>query len=173
MIKLQNQFKIISFCLFVLLGLLLITNNHKIMGMGNNNSSNELNDLNEKLNKLLEEQEQIIAKIVNIEHHEEIMSEFFDNKVRSNYKAINEVKERIHILTERQIIDEKMNDFIDKRNDVIIQILNSNDSVRVQTFLELIHLNRQVDCLNRREQRLNNFLKIYQKDNQNNASTSY
>ncbi|MEK0309056.1 SVM family protein [Candidatus Phytoplasma citri] len=173
MIKLQNQFKIIGFYLFVLLGLLLITNNHKIMGMGNNNSSNELNELNEKLNKLLEEQEQNIAKIINIEYHEEIMLESFNNKIRLNHEAINEVKGRIHTLTERNIIDEQMNNFIDKRNDTIIQILNSNGNVQIQTILELIHLNRQVGCLNRREQRLNNFLKIYQKDNQNNASTSY
>ncbi|MFU7562779.1 MULTISPECIES: SVM family protein [16SrI (Aster yellows group)] len=173
MFKLQNQFKIINICLFVLLGLLLITNNHKIMGMGNNNSSNELNELNEKLNKLLEEQEQNIAKIINIEYHEEIMLESFNNKVHLNHEAINEVKGHIYILTERKIIDEKMNNFIDKRNDTIIQILNSNGSVRIQIILELIKLNKQVDCLNRREQRLNNFLKIYQKDHQNNTSTSY
>ncbi|MDV3166487.1 MAG: SVM family protein ['Waltheria sp.' little leaf phytoplasma] len=173
MFKLKNKFKIISFRLFVLLVLLFVINNNQFMAMKNNNLSNELNNLNKELNILLQEQEQNIAKIINIQYHEEIMSDFFNNKVRLNHEAIDKVKERIYILTERKIIDEKMNDFINKRNDVIVRILNSNGSVHVQTILELIHLNRQVDCLNRKEQRLNNFLKIYQKYNANNASTSY
>ncbi|WP_017193478.1 SVM family protein [Vaccinium witches'-broom phytoplasma] len=39
MIKLQNQFKIISFCLFVLLGILFITNNYYVMAMNNGHIS--------------------------------------------------------------------------------------------------------------------------------------
>ncbi|WP_017193089.1 SVM family protein [Italian clover phyllody phytoplasma] len=39
MFKLQNQFKIISFCLFVLLGMLFITNNYYVMAMNNGHIS--------------------------------------------------------------------------------------------------------------------------------------
>ncbi|WAN63462.1 SVM family protein, predicted signal peptide [Candidatus Phytoplasma rubi] len=63
MFKLQNQFKIISFCLFVLLGLLLITNNHKIMGMENNNRIDELNAM---INNLTTERQELIRQIENL-----------------------------------------------------------------------------------------------------------
>ncbi|MBX4180334.1 MAG: SVM family protein, partial ['Prunus persica' phytoplasma PP2] len=54
MFKLQNQFKIISICLFVFLGLLFMINNNQVMAMENNNSldlrsSEHLSIINDKI----------------------------------------------------------------------------------------------------------------------------
>ncbi|MDC9032307.1 SVM family protein [Columbia Basin potato purple top phytoplasma] len=45
MIKLQNQFKIISIYLFIFLGLLFITNNYQVIAMNNNDGISENNSV--------------------------------------------------------------------------------------------------------------------------------
>ncbi|AYJ01405.1 hypothetical protein CWO85_02740 [Candidatus Phytoplasma ziziphi] len=162
-IKSKKQFKILNIILFICLYLLfLITTNHKIMAMKNNdNILNELIELNKKLNESLEEQSQIIAKVVNPEFHDEIMTEAFDNKVRLNSNSIDELRTRIHVLSERRIIDERMNNFINIRNNLIIQIITSEGDNFAENIKELIKINRQVSCVNQKEARLKHFIETY------------
>uniref|UniRef100_UPI001EE726F4 SVM family protein n=1 Tax=Chrysanthemum yellows phytoplasma TaxID=238674 RepID=UPI001EE726F4 len=59
MFKLQNQFKIINICLFIFLGLFLITNN-SVMAMNNLNDENSINN---EINKLYWERKNLATKI--------------------------------------------------------------------------------------------------------------
>ncbi|MDV3197650.1 MAG: SVM family protein, partial [Candidatus Phytoplasma australasiaticum] len=70
MLKLSNQFKIISICLFIFLGLLFINNNNQIKAMNNNDpgtSNNIYNSLGEyrKYQNLLLEQRIKAQEVIN------------------------------------------------------------------------------------------------------------
>ncbi|MDV3169206.1 MAG: SVM family protein [Candidatus Phytoplasma australasiaticum] len=60
MFKLQNQFKIISICLFIFLGLLFKMNNNQVMAMNNLNDENYINN---EINKLYLERKELATKI--------------------------------------------------------------------------------------------------------------
>ncbi|MBT1576984.1 SVM family protein ['Elaeagnus angustifolia' witches'-broom phytoplasma] len=72
MFKLQNQFKIISICLFVFLGLLFMINNNQVMAMENNNSldlrsSEHLSIINDKIWSLSVKKQEIFILSVSCE----------------------------------------------------------------------------------------------------------
>ncbi|MEC4558608.1 MAG: SVM family protein ['Conium maculatum' witches'-broom phytoplasma] len=161
MFKSKNQFKTIYLSLIAFIGLLFIFNNHQLIAMNNQNNNiiNEIVELNNQLTEKLKEQELIIAKIVDQNFHEEIITEEFNNQVILLNNSILNLKDLIHVLSERQIIDEKMDTFINQRNDYIIEIINSQGVTKAKSIVELIHINRQISCLNKRQNRLNSFIK--------------
>ncbi|PWV43940.1 MAG: hypothetical protein DF280_01490 ['Brassica napus' phytoplasma] len=59
MFKFQNQFKIINICLFIFLGLFLITNN-SVMAMNNLNDENSINN---EINKLYWERKNYLKNL--------------------------------------------------------------------------------------------------------------
>lgn len=174
MIKLQNQFKTIYFSLIItFIGLLFIFNsNQRLMAMNQNNVLNELIELNKKLNEELEKQNLMMAKALNPEFDAETMTEDFCNQVKSLNASIFNIKEKIYMLTERQIIDEKTNTFINQRNDAIIELVNSQGNIRAQNIIKISRINRQISCLSRKENRYKTFIQKNQHLFDNQASTS-
>ncbi|MGI3136037.1 MAG: SVM family protein [Candidatus Phytoplasma vitis] len=65
MFKLQNQFKIISVCLFTFLGFLFIINNNQVMAMKKQNSyiNKKSKDINNELFNLLTNKKELEYKI--------------------------------------------------------------------------------------------------------------
>lgn len=99
MFKLQNQFKIISFCLFVLLGLLFITNNYYVMAMNNGHvSQNNRHDNNHTnfqnqvriLQNLNFQQAEIVQQIFNARNNNS-SEEVINNLVRQNVELSSRI----------------------------------------------------------------------------------
>ncbi|MDC9032285.1 SVM family protein [Columbia Basin potato purple top phytoplasma] len=99
MFKLQNQFKIISFCLFVLLGILFITNNYYVMAMNNGHISqnnghdnNHTNFQNQAriLQNLNLQQARIVQQIFNARNNNS-SEEVINNLVRQNIELSSRI----------------------------------------------------------------------------------
>ncbi|MDV3142097.1 MAG: SVM family protein [Candidatus Phytoplasma australasiaticum] len=121
MFKLQNQFKIISICLFIFLGLLFTMNNNQVMAMNNLNDENYINN---EINKLYLERKELATKISYfLIHH-------LDDDVKLQ-KQLNDLDQRIKNLYQR-IYDIKLLKSINEqiwhdsyeRNQIAIQILS-------------------------------------------------
>ncbi|WP_341266500.1 SVM family protein [Candidatus Phytoplasma fraxini] len=173
MIQLKNQLsRIVCICLISFIGLLFMNNNNRVMAMNQNNVLNQIVELNKKLNEELEEQNLMIAKALKPEFDAVTTTEDFLNQVKSLSASILNIKEKIYILTERQIIDEKTNTFINQRNDAIIELVNSQGDIRAQNIINISIINRQISCLSRKENRFKAFIQNRQYLFNNQASTS-
>ncbi|MGL9687992.1 MAG: SVM family protein [Candidatus Phytoplasma sp. TWB_XP] len=102
MFKLQNQFKIISICLLFFLGLFLIINNQQVMGMDNNNESennsvvdNHIDEYNTFRNLLLTQgrmSQQLINALFN--HSSETEINFLLNQIQQVHQQITTYQQR-------------------------------------------------------------------------------
>ncbi|WAN63261.1 SVM family protein, predicted signal peptide [Candidatus Phytoplasma rubi] len=93
MIKLQNQFKIINICLFIFLGLLFITNNYQVMGMGNKNSNNNEISNDEEYVLYINEEFVIQNELANFKINDEKKDALLE-KQKCITKAINKYNKR-------------------------------------------------------------------------------
>ncbi|WP_034172411.1 SVM family protein [Chrysanthemum yellows phytoplasma] len=99
MFKLKIQFKIISFCLFVLLGLLFITNNYCVMAMNNGHISQNNGHDNDHTNfqnqaRILQnlnfQQTGIVQQIFNARNNNS-SEEVINNLVRQNVELSSRI----------------------------------------------------------------------------------
>ncbi|WP_034172258.1 SVM family protein, partial [Chrysanthemum yellows phytoplasma] len=120
MFKLQNQFKIISFCLFVLLGILFITNNYYVMAMKNNELQNNSNFNDNNIEIPFENlPKQQTIQINNSFHEKNIIKFLFETKINLSKKlGVYDLKN----------LKEKYNGFLIKFNINVKQFFNTNDA---------------------------------------------
>ncbi|QKX95732.1 SVM family protein [Candidatus Phytoplasma asteris] len=132
MFQLQNQFKIISFCLFIFLGLFLITNN-SVMAMNNLNDENSINN---EINKLYWERKNLATKIsyFHIHHLDDDIN--LQKELHNLDQTIKNLYQRLSDVNNLKYINEKIWDYSYERNQVAIKILSR--SYQDPTMQELI-----------------------------------
>ncbi|MDO8064325.1 hypothetical protein [Candidatus Phytoplasma bonamiae] len=135
----------------------------------------QLIELNKQLDQELEEQQEILTKIKDPNLHDFIMTEEFNQKIIFNSNKIDDLTKKIYILSENQIIDEKMSKFINQQNELVFNlIINSNGNVDYRNITQLTTINRQINLLTKKRNRLNHFIStnfpLFNNDNK--ASTS-
>ncbi|MDC9032295.1 SVM family protein [Columbia Basin potato purple top phytoplasma] len=132
MFQLQNQFKIISFCLFIFLGLFLITNN-SVMAMNNLNDENSINN---EINKLYLERKNLATKIsyFHIHHLDDDVN--LQKELHNLDQTIKNLYQRLSDVNNLKYINEKIWDYSYERNQVAIKILSR--SYQDPTIQELI-----------------------------------
>nr|ABU55732.1 hypothetical protein precursor [Malaysian periwinkle yellows phytoplasma] len=120
MLQLQNQFKIISFCLFIFLGLFLITNN-SVMAMNNLNDENSINN---EINKLYWERKNLVTKIsyFHIHHLDDDIN--LQKELHNLDQTIKNLYQRLSDVNNLKYINEKIWDYSYERNQVAIKILS-------------------------------------------------
>ncbi|WP_017193154.1 SVM family protein [Italian clover phyllody phytoplasma] len=127
MFKLQNQFKIISFCLYSFLGLLFIFNNKQVMAMNNNNnvgtSENVYNSLEEYRNyqNLLVSQQTKAQEVINA----------FEHQVSETEKKL--LFDQLELIHQQIIITQQRH--LDIQQQITINLILNNEI----TELERIH----------------------------------
>ncbi|MDV3174828.1 MAG: hypothetical protein Q8831_02170 ['Bonamia sp.' little leaf phytoplasma] len=168
-----------NFLFLIFLEFLFTFNNNNIIAMNNdflyNNIPNQLIELNKQLDQELEEQQEILTKIKDTNLHDFIMTEEFNQKIIFNSNKIDDLTKKIYILSENQIIDEKMSKFINQQNELVFNlIINSNGNVDYRNITQLTTINRQINLLTKKRNRLNHFIStnfpLFNNDNK--ASTS-
>ncbi|MDV3143850.1 MAG: SVM family protein [Sweet potato little leaf phytoplasma] len=121
MFKLQNQFKIISICLFLFLGLLFTMHNNQVMAMNNLNDENSINN---EINKLYLERKELATKIsyFRIHHLDD------DVKLQKQLNALDQIiknlYQRIYDIKLLKSINEQIWHDSYERNQIAIQILS-------------------------------------------------
>ncbi|MDV3167733.1 MAG: SVM family protein [Candidatus Phytoplasma australasiaticum] len=122
MFKLQNQFKIISICLFLFLGLLFTMHNNQVMAMNNLNDENSINN---EINKLYLERKELATKIsyFRIHHLDD------DVKLQKQFKdleqKIKNLYQRIYDIKLLNCINEQIWHDSDEKKQIANQILSS------------------------------------------------
>ncbi|MDO8052854.1 MAG: putative secreted protein, SAP40-like [Candidatus Phytoplasma australasiaticum] len=138
MLKLSNQFKIISICLFIFLGLLFINNNNQIKAMNNNDpgtSNNIYNSLGEyrKYQNLLLEQRIKAQEVINA-----LKQQVSENDKKLLFEQLETIHKQIiltqqkHLNIQQQITTKLI--FLNQ-----IKILEQNYSLLMQEMIEIIN----------------------------------
>ncbi|MDO7987355.1 MAG: SVM family protein [Sweet potato little leaf phytoplasma] len=138
MLKLSNQFKIISICLFIFLGLLFINNNNQIKAMNNNDpgtSNNIYNSLGEyrKYQNLLLEQRIKAQEVINA-----LEQQVSENDKKLLFEQLETIHKQIiltqqkHLNIQQQITTKLI--FLNQ-----IKILEQNYSLLMQEMIEIIN----------------------------------
>ncbi|MDO7983803.1 MAG: SVM family protein [Pigeon pea little leaf phytoplasma] len=123
MFKLQNQFKIISICLFIFLGLLFTMNNNQVMAMNNLNDENYINN---EINKLYLERKALATKISYFRIHSLDDDVKLQKQLNDLDQTIKNLYQRIYDIKLLKSINEQIWHNSYERNQIAIQILSSS-----------------------------------------------
>ncbi|MDV3193389.1 MAG: SVM family protein [Sweet potato little leaf phytoplasma] len=121
MFKLQNQFKIISICLFIFLGLLFTMNNNQVMAMNNLNDENYINN---EINKLYLERKELATKISYFLIYRLDDDVKLQKQLNDLDQIIKNLYQRIYDIKILKSINEQIRHDSYERNQIAIQILS-------------------------------------------------